>query len=148
MATLIEFLEKMGSDAHLRGASREDLALAMEAAGIDVAARDTLLSQDQGEIEELMGADANVFCSLETPDDGEEGPDTPPPDDGSNPKLRAPKKKRKNSKKKRGSKKAPKKPAPKKKSPGKGSKKKKKSSKKKSSKKKKVSKKKTSRRKK
>jgi hypothetical protein len=114
MTTLIEFLEKMGSDAQLRGSCGEDLVRAMETAGIDAAAREALLSQDQRDLEELMGASANVFASLEAPEDEGEAPVTPPstPDDGGKP-ASAPRKKKGGKKKGGGKKKAPKKPAPK-----------------------------------
>ncbi|HMN45240.1 MAG TPA: hypothetical protein PKE27_11725 [Povalibacter sp.] len=139
MTKLIEFLEKMGGDAQMRTASGEDLVHAMELAGIDAAAREILANQDQRGLEELMGASANVFCSLETPDDGGEDEGTPPPDSDA-PTVRVPRKKKsskkKGSKKKRGGKKAPRKPAPKR-APKKGSKKK--AAKKKGGKKKKTS---------
>ena len=149
MTTLIEFLEKMGSDAQLRGSSGEDLVRAMETAGIDTAAREALLSQDQRDLEELMGASANVFASLEAPEDEGEAPGTPPPstpDDGGKP-ASAPRKKKGGKKKGGGKKKAPKKPAPKRGGVKKKSSKKK-SGKKKASKKKGGGKKKASRKKK
>ena len=148
MTTLIEFLEKMGSDAQLRGSSSEDLVRTMETAGIDAAAREALLSHDQRDLEELMGASANVFASLEAPEDGGEEPGTPPstPDDGSKPVI-APRKRKGGKKKRGGKKKAPKKPAPKRGGVKKKSSKKK-AGKKKASKKKGGGKKKSSRKKK
>jgi hypothetical protein len=75
VSNVIDFLHTLGQDADLRHASRQQLELALEAAGIDPALRAALLGTDQRKLENLLGANANV-CAMIAPgkkeDDEEE----------------------------------------------------------------------------
>ncbi|HEY6644852.1 hypothetical protein [Povalibacter sp.] len=143
MTNLLNFLERMGSDANLRGAAGKNLALVLSDAGIDGAASRAILTADRSALESLLGASANVFCSLHTP--GEQPADEPAsPDDGDEEPQPGTggrtisRKKKKKSGKKKSTKKQPAKKSPaKKKAPKRKTSKKKKSSKKKSSRKRK-----------
>jgi hypothetical protein len=123
MTKLIEFLERMGSDARLRGQDGEGFARAMDMAGIDASARHVILTEDQSGLEALVGASANVFCALHAPDDDETPPAPAEPDEG---QRRVTRKKRSGKKKKSSKKKS----SPRKKSPARKKVSKKKSSKK------------------
>lgn len=121
MANLLEFLEQMGSNARLRTAAGEDMARVLTEAGMADDVRHAILTADQTGLESLLGASANVFCSLHTPGEDEETPPvpTPTPDDTeeqppAGTTRKAPRKK--GGKKKAGKKKAPSK-APKRKAP-------------------------------
>lgn len=72
MSDVVDFLEKMGQDAHLREASDAELAAALEEAGVDPAAQATLLTRDAHAIGSLLGADPNTCCLVRGPDEDEE----------------------------------------------------------------------------
>ena len=104
MTNLLNFLERMGADSRLRDAAGENLARVLGDAGIDGAAGRAILTADRGELESLLGAATNVFCSLHTPADPpleEPAPDDeggePQPGSGS---RTVPRKKKKSGKKK------------------------------------------------
>lgn len=132
MTKLIEFLERMGSDARLRGENGEEVGRTMAMAGIDASTRQVILSEDQDGLEALLGASANVFAALHAPDDAPDEGETPPPPAEPGSQRSGTRKKRGG--KKKGSKK--KKPSPKKKAPARKKVSKKKTGKKKSGKKK------------
>jgi hypothetical protein len=69
---VIDFLERFGEDAELRHASREALEEALRSAGIDPALRAAILGKDQRTLEALLGADANVCCTVHQDDEEEE----------------------------------------------------------------------------
>jgi hypothetical protein len=72
VSEVIEFLERLGSDARLRHASNEEVAQALARAGIeDPAARATILRGDRLTLESLLGAKANVFCGVLVPEEEE-----------------------------------------------------------------------------
>ena len=117
MTNVLDFLERMGGDSALRGATGEDLARALSDAGIDGTARQALLSADRAELESLLGASANVFASLHLPGDDTPAEEPPAHDDGDEapaPARKAPAKKKKKSKKKPAKPKTTRKPAKKK----------------------------------
>jgi hypothetical protein len=67
VSNVIDFLHTLGQDADLRHASRQQLELALEAAGIiDPALRAALLGSDQRKLENLLGANTNV-CAMIAP---------------------------------------------------------------------------------
>ena len=72
MSNVINFLERFGADADLRHASDEAVNEALRAAGIDPAVRLAIVGKDQGELERLLGADTNVCCMINAPDEEEE----------------------------------------------------------------------------
>jgi hypothetical protein len=88
MSNVIDFLERLGKDAHLRHASDDKLEQALIGAQIDPAVREAILLRDQRQLENLLGATTNVCCVIYAPareeeddedekqqDDGEDGGD-------------------------------------------------------------------------
>jgi hypothetical protein len=67
MSKVIDLLERLGKDAHLRHASDNEIEQALLGAGIDPAIRNAILRRDQRELEMLLGASANVCCMIATP---------------------------------------------------------------------------------
>lgn len=61
MLNVIDFLERMGKNAHLRHASRKDLGLAMVDAQFDSELQAAILAGDQRRLEVLLGVN-NVCC--------------------------------------------------------------------------------------
>jgi len=55
MSDIIEFLEKMGQDAQLRHASREDIAIALAGAPMEPQQRAAMLSGDEEQLRALLG---------------------------------------------------------------------------------------------
>jgi len=72
VSNVIDFLERLGGDANLRYASDDAVEAALKLAGIDEAVRAAIVAKDQGALEALLGADTNVCCIVEKPDDEEE----------------------------------------------------------------------------
>ena len=72
MSNVIDFLERLGCDAQLRHVSREELEEALALAGIDPLLRAAIVGADQSSLEALLGADTNVCCLINKPDDEEE----------------------------------------------------------------------------
>ncbi len=72
MSNVIDFLERLGKDARLRHASDTEVAEALKLAGIEPAVLAALVSKDQGALERLLGADTNVCCLVNAPDEEEE----------------------------------------------------------------------------
>ena len=73
MSDVIEFLERLGRDAHLRHASEVEVGRALARTRIDPALQAAILSEDQQQLEALLGADTNVCCMIFVPED-EDGP--------------------------------------------------------------------------
>ncbi len=61
MLNVIDFLERMGQDAHLRHASRKDLGLALADVQFDSELQAAILAGDQQGLEALLGV-KNVCC--------------------------------------------------------------------------------------
>ena len=72
MSNVIDFLERFGQDAGLRYASDADIEAALREAGIDPAVRTAIVNCDQRALELLLGADTNVCCVVNAPDQEEE----------------------------------------------------------------------------
>lgn len=79
MSNVIDFLERFGQDAGLRYAADADIEAALRQAGIDPAVRAAIVNADQRALEQLLGADTNVCCVVNAPDqeDEEEEEDEP-----------------------------------------------------------------------
>ena len=73
MSNVIDFLEQFGRDAGLRHASGEEAEAALRLAGIEPAMRTAIMDKDQSALEQLLGADTNVCCLINKPDEEEEG---------------------------------------------------------------------------
>ena len=83
MSNVINFLERMGQDAHLRHASRHELEIALLHADIDPALQAAIMRSEQSVLEELLGLGTNVCCLVapgKDEDDGQ-GEDRPVQDD-------------------------------------------------------------------
>lgn len=81
MSNVIDFLERLGQDAELCGASAEMLENALRQSGIDPALRVALLGNDQRRLEALLGVQSNVCCLIwkedEEPKEEEEEEEEP-----------------------------------------------------------------------
>jgi hypothetical protein len=75
VSNVIDFLERFGQDADLRHAPSDALAEALKSAGIDPELRAAILGKDQRTLEALLGADTNVCCMTNKPEDEEEEPE-------------------------------------------------------------------------
>jgi hypothetical protein len=75
VSNLIEFLERIGQDSDLRYAGSEMLEEALREAGIDPALRAAILGKDQRVIEDLIGAQPNICCTVHREDEEEEEPE-------------------------------------------------------------------------
>jgi hypothetical protein len=68
MTDIIDFLERMGGDAGLRGATRAELAGALAEAQVDPLVRKAVLAGDRRTLEHLLGAQPNVCCAIHYPE--------------------------------------------------------------------------------
>jgi hypothetical protein len=71
MMDVIEFLDQLGRNAHLRHAAPEELERVIAAAGIDPELRTALLADDSQRLGALLGAQPNVCCLVVKPDPAE-----------------------------------------------------------------------------
>lgn len=80
VSAIIEFLERMGRDALLRGASATEIQDALIQAGLPPDLWTVFSSPQPGALETLVGASANVCCLVYSPDkeDEEEEEEEPP----------------------------------------------------------------------
>lgn len=88
MSDVIEFLEKLGSDARLLEAAKEEVALALADAKVDMAAGEAILARNVGDLYDLLKV-APLCCLQTVPrregeeeeeeqeEDGGEGKDEP-----------------------------------------------------------------------
>ena len=83
MSNVIDFLERLGTDAKLRNASDVELEQALVSAQIDPEVRAAILAGDQQRLESLLGATTNVCCVVYAPmrEDDDEQSEEPPQDD-------------------------------------------------------------------
>jgi hypothetical protein len=81
MSNVIDFLERLGQDAQLRYATRNELEAALTRAGIEPALRTALLDSDsdRSSLESVIGASSNVCCLVNVPDEEEEEGESAPP---------------------------------------------------------------------
>jgi len=68
MTDVIDFLERLGQDAALRGASLES---ALQSAGMSTELRVALANRDQRSLEALLGV-GNVCCLINAPTEEEQ----------------------------------------------------------------------------
>jgi hypothetical protein len=73
MSSVIDFLERMGQDARLRHASRDDLERVLASAKIDQELQAAILAKDQALLEVLLG-NINICCMVD-PSKEDEGED-------------------------------------------------------------------------
>jgi hypothetical protein len=80
-SAIIEFLERMGRDALLRGASAAEIQDALTQAGLPSDLWTVISSLEPSALESLVGARSNVCCMIYSPDkeDEEEEEETEEP---------------------------------------------------------------------
>lgn len=84
MMDAVDFLEQLGRNARLHRAPTAELEQALADARIDPELRSALLNDDALRLGELLGAQPNVCCLVEKPDqedDEEEEEEEPEEDD-------------------------------------------------------------------
>jgi len=81
VSSSIDFLERLGSDAHLRHAAATTVEQALALAQIDPAVQAAILSEDSLQLEALLGASTNVCCMVHHPEEEEEEGDEDDDDD-------------------------------------------------------------------
>jgi hypothetical protein len=69
---VIELLERLGQDAHLRHASIDAVAQALLQAGLEEPLRMAILGEDRRELEALLGARSKMYCGIYAPEEEEE----------------------------------------------------------------------------
>lgn len=72
MTDAIEFLEQLGQNARLRHAPAAELERALATTEIDPELRSALLAADTLRLGELLGAQPNICCLIEKPDQEED----------------------------------------------------------------------------
>ena len=68
MTDAIDFLEQLGRNARLRHAPATELERVLAASGFEPSLRSALLADDAVRLGELLGAQANICCLVEKPD--------------------------------------------------------------------------------
>jgi hypothetical protein len=72
VSDVIELLERLGQDAHLRHAPIDAVAQALLQAGIEEPLRMAILGEDRRELEALLGARSKMYCGIYAPEEEEE----------------------------------------------------------------------------
>jgi len=70
MTDIIDFLERMGRDAGLRGATSTELSAALAEVQVDPSLRKAVLAGDRSTLELILGAHPNVCCVTHYPESG------------------------------------------------------------------------------
>jgi hypothetical protein len=69
---VIDFLERLGQDAHLRHAPIDAVEQALLQAGIEGPLRAAMVADDRRELESLLGARSKMYCGIFAPEEQEE----------------------------------------------------------------------------
>jgi len=69
---VIEFLERLGQDAHLRHAPVDAVEQALTEAGIEGPLRTAIMAEDRRELDSLLGARSKMYCGIYAPEEQEE----------------------------------------------------------------------------
>lgn len=90
MSNIVDFLERLGRDAHLRHAAPGEVEQALEQAQIDPAVQAAILADDRAALEALLGAQTNVCCLIRPgeEDDEEEEDDSDDEDEDEDEELK------------------------------------------------------------
>jgi hypothetical protein len=72
MSNVIDFLEQMGRDAQSRHITGEAMEAALIQAGIEPPLRAAIMGEDRGLLESLVGANPNICCMINHPQEEEE----------------------------------------------------------------------------
>ena len=81
MMDAIDFFEKVGQDARLRYATSEELEDALARAQLDPAVQAAIINDDAQQLRALLGAQAQLCCLIEKPEEGEEDEEDEEDDD-------------------------------------------------------------------
>ena len=82
MSNVVDLLEKIGRSSRLQALSGEQLAQELSLAGIEPAVQAAIVQQQPRQLEQLLGANTNVCCLVNAPQDEEdEEPEERQPDD-------------------------------------------------------------------
>lgn len=81
MSDIVEFLERMGSDARLRHADHEVVRQELEQAELAPEARMAILDSDRAALEALVAARASICCMVHAPEDDEDEESEEEPED-------------------------------------------------------------------
>ena len=68
MTDAIDFLEQLGRNARLRHAPATELERVLAASGFEPSLRSALLADDAVRLGQLLGAQPNICCLVEKPD--------------------------------------------------------------------------------
>jgi hypothetical protein len=88
MSSVIDFLERVGSDAQWRTASHDEIELALAAAEIEVPLREAILAKDPSKLEALLGQVPQLGM-MTLPDEEEEGEEDEEDDAGEKPQPKS-----------------------------------------------------------
>lgn len=83
MSSVIDFLERMGSDAQWRTASYDEIELALTAANIEMPLREAILAKDVCKFEALLGQTPQLGMMTPGEEEGEEEGEEDEEDDDS-----------------------------------------------------------------
>jgi hypothetical protein len=75
MSNIVDFIERLGQDSHLRYAASVDVERELQRAEIPPQLQAALLAADPRRLEALLGVQSNVCCMVHAPDDEEEEED-------------------------------------------------------------------------
>jgi len=65
MSDVIGLLERLGSDARLRHADRQEIEVALQASGLNSALQSAIVEGDHQRLGQLLCANANTCCLIE-----------------------------------------------------------------------------------
>ena len=68
MIDAVDFLDQLGQNARLRHAPTTELERVLAASGFEPSLRNALLADDAVRLGELLGAQPNICCLVEKPD--------------------------------------------------------------------------------
>ena len=71
MSNVVDFLEQMGRDAHLRHVTGFELEAALTRAGVEASLHAAILGGDQRLLESLVGASHPICCLINVPEEEE-----------------------------------------------------------------------------
>ncbi|MGC1550886.1 MAG: hypothetical protein WA777_20375 [Rhodanobacter sp.] len=79
MSDVIDFLERMGQDAQLRHASRDDVELAMADVQIEPALREAILAKNSAQLQTMLGEDPPPPIQMPSEEEEDETEEEAPP---------------------------------------------------------------------
>ncbi|GLQ46660.1 hypothetical protein GCM10007862_17110 [Dyella lipolytica] len=84
MLSVVDFLERMGSDAQWRNASQDEVEIALAEAEVEAPLRDAILARDASKLEALL-QQGPLIAMFVPPDEEEEGEEDDEDDSGEKP---------------------------------------------------------------